>query len=100
MSAAASLATDARDFFSEDALPPSLEWVSSLSPRHLRLFAVELNAALAAREPDPYALEELIDSWKATAEMDSSPELRATIEGNRKGRFESADEWLKARSTA
>lgn len=99
MSAAESLATDARDFFSEEALPPSFEWVSWLSQLHQRLFAVELNAALAAREPDPFELADLIDAWKATADMDRSPQLRAMIERNRNGRFESADEWLKARST-
>ncbi len=88
------LTEDARAFFASDELPDRLHWAGWLSPLHLRLFAVELNAALASPTPDPVGLTSLLDSWQATAEMDASPDLQATVAGNRGGKFESADEWL------
>ncbi len=85
----------ARELFTEDDFPKGFEWVGWLSARHIMLFAVELNAALA--DPDPERVQAMLDSWKATAELDQSPELRAEIASNRAGRFVSADEWLKRR---
>jgi hypothetical protein len=65
----------------------------------MRLFAVELNAALA--DPAPEKLAALLDSWRATAELDHSPEAQETMQRNRtQGRFAPVDEWLKKRHTA
>lgn len=100
MTASPTLADEARQFFAADELPASLGWVEWLAPVHLRLFAVELAAALASPVPDAAALEALLESWEATAELDASPELQARLERNRRGEFEPADEWLKKLRTA
>ncbi len=98
MVATASLPDKARELFAEDDLPEEFGWVAWLSPRHMRLFAVELNAALAA--PSVEKLTTLLDSWRATAEVDRSPEVQQTIERNRaSGRFAPVDKWLATRHT-
>jgi len=73
-------------------LPAALAWVDSLSPLHQRLFYFDIaglvsRALLAAftrqarRLDDDLArqlessLDELLASWKATAEVDTNPEL-------------------------
>ena len=99
MSAAADLQEQARALFAEDDLPEELGWVAWLSSRHMRLFAVDLNAALASPSVDE--LTALFESWRATAELDHSPELQEQIERNRRsGRFAPVDEWLAKRRTA
>ena len=100
MAASPTLAEDARAFFAREELPETLGWAAWLSPLHLRLFAVELSAALASPSPDPVSLATLFDSWEATSELDASPDLRRTLAENRRGAFESADEWLNQRRTA
>ncbi|HEY4670303.1 MAG TPA: hypothetical protein VIH05_11055 [Tepidiformaceae bacterium] len=94
--AAQSLPEKARELFSEDRLPEGFGWVAWLSPRNMRLFAVELNAALA--NPDQLALQALLDSWIATAELDHATEVQEAMERNRRGSFKAVDpEWLKKR---
>lgn len=91
--AALDLPERARELFSEDRLPEGFGWVAWLTPRHMRLFAVELNAALA--DPSPEKLAALLDSWRATAELDHAPEAQEIMQRNRaQGRFAPVDEWL------
>ncbi len=78
--------------FEEDELPPALAWVDGLSPLHQRLFYFDIaglvsRALLAAltrqarRLDDDLTrqlesnLDDLLASWKATAEVDSDPAL-------------------------
>lgn len=91
MAASPTLAEEARSFFASDALPQSLSWFELLSPLHQRLFAVELNAALASPSPELEPLQSLLESWQATADMDASPELRAAIDANRQRGFVPAE---------
>lgn len=83
----------ARSIFQPN-LPEEFGWVDWLDKEHLRLFAGELHDALQRAAGDE-EFEELLDAWKATAEMDHSPELQREIERNRRGRFVPADEWPK-----
>lgn len=87
----------ARELFVEDVFPEGFEWVGWLTPRHLMLFGIELNAALA--NPDAERIQAMLDAWEATAELDQSPDLRSQIAANRAGRFVGADEWLKRRQS-
>jgi hypothetical protein len=64
----------------------------------MRLFAIELNAALAA--PTPGKLRALLESWEATAELDHSAEIQAQLERNRRRRPVPVDEWLTKSDTA
>lgn len=94
---AVSLAEFARELFTRDEIPEELGWIAWLSPSHLRLFAGELYAATQANA-GAEAIAALLDSWKATAELDSSPAVRAQIERNREHRFVSVDEWRAGKS--
>lgn len=91
MAASPTLADEARSFFASDALPQSLSWFELLSPLHQRLFAVELSAALASPNPELESLQALLEAWQATAEMDGSPDLRASIDANRRRGFVSVE---------
>jgi hypothetical protein len=87
----------ARTLFLSDELPEEFAWVDLLTPRHMRLFAVELNAALAS--PSTEALNELLDGWKATAELDAVPELQKQINQRRSSTgFRSVSEWPNQRT--
>ncbi len=97
MIAALELPEKARELFTEDTLPEELGWIAWLTPRHMRLFAVELSAALAS--PSPAKLATLFESWQATAEMDHSPETQAKVERNRAKRFVSVDKWLNTKQS-
>lgn len=90
--ATASLAESARALFTRDELPEELGWVEWLSPSHLRLFAGELYAVTRANAA-PEEIAALLDSWKATAELDHAPAVRERIERNRERRFVPVDEW-------
>lgn len=68
----------AQEFFRSEKLPRGFEWVEYLSPLHLRLFVVDLHKALAnalIHEGDSETLVQVIEDWKATAEVDADPEL-------------------------
>ena len=69
-------------FFREEELPETLWWVADLSPLQLRLFSVELSDRLktALISGDDGPLCRTIESWEATAEVMSSPEVRAALE--------------------
>ena len=70
---------DAISFFRQSELTPRWAWIETLSPVHLRLFAVDLADALkeATITGDAAPLIDLLDDWEATAELDAS---RAVIE--------------------
>ena len=69
-------------FFREEDLPEPLWWVADLNPLQLRLFSVQLSDTLKAAliSGDDGPLCETIESWEATAEVMSSPEMRAALE--------------------
>ena len=69
-------------FFREEELPEPLCWVADLNPLQLRLFSVQLSDTLktALISDDDGPLCETIESWEATAEVMSSPEIRAALE--------------------
>lgn len=92
------LADQARAILAADELPEDFGWVEWLTPRHMRLFAIELNAALAA--PSTEKLLALLEAWQATAEMDQSPVTQQEILRNRGRSAESVDAWLAKRHTA
>lgn len=82
------LRDDALRFFREEELPASLEWVSLLSPLHLRLFSAELadavkQATLTGNLDD---LAIFLEGWEATAELDASPEILAEVKRAKRGR--------------
>ena len=78
--------------FLEDKLPEELGWIALLTPSHQRLFAGEVYAA-ATSGSSPKEIIELIDSWKATAELDGAPDVLAQIERNRSRQFLTEEEW-------
>lgn len=69
-------------FFREEELPKALWWVADLNPLQLRLFPVQLSDALKAAliSGDDRPLCQTIESWEATAEVMSSPEMLAALE--------------------
>jgi len=76
------LREEALEFFERPELPGSFAFYDSLSPVNQRLFAVELWGALSrALIADPYLsgpapkFVEFVEAWKATAELDSAPEV-------------------------
>ena len=90
---AAQLLDQAKGLFQTDELPEALGWVSWLSESHQRLLAGELYAALTAGESEG-SVAELLDAWKATAELDHAPGVRDQLERNRtRNRWSSVDEW-------
>ena len=96
--ATAPLPERARELFVSDELPDEFDWLAWLTPRHMRLFAVELNAALA--NPVEEQLVALFESWEATAELDRFPAVQAEVERNRRRTPGSVDEWLTKHRTA
>lgn len=94
MAALVALRELARTALTGDELPDEIGWVEWLSSRHQRLFAIELRDAL--ENADAAELEEFLDAWKATAEIDHSPEIRSVLESNRGRDFERRDEWPKS----
>ncbi len=88
----------ARALFQDDTLPAGFEWVDWLTARHMRLFAVELNAALA--NPNSENVQELLDAWAATAELDHAPDVQEAIARNRQGPFKPIGQpWANQQST-
>lgn len=68
-------------FFQSEPPPESLAWVSDLSALHLRQFVVELSDALkrAIMHRDDTELLEVIDEWRATADLDAAPDVQAAV---------------------
>ena len=68
-------------FFREEELPEPLWWVADLNPLQLRLFSVQLADTLktALISGDDRPLCQAIESWEATAEVMSSPEMLAAL---------------------
>jgi len=65
-------------------LPPDLTWIKHFSARHLAEFLTELLAALprAQQTGDWSTVDEVLESWKATANIEADPALaRAVDEG-------------------
>ena len=71
----------ALDFFHKSELPAGWDWVEALSPVNLRLFAVELADGVeeATITGDEAALAQLVADWRATAELDASPDVLAEV---------------------
>lgn len=88
----APLAERARELFLSDELPDEFDWLAWLTPRHMRLFAVELNAALA--NPVEEQLVAPFEAWEATAELDRLPDVQAEVARNRRRTPGSVDAWL------
>jgi hypothetical protein len=68
--------------FEKEDIPKGLEWVAMLSPLNYRLFIIDLYAALAKaaiNRESVDALYELLEDWKATAEVDANPDLAARL---------------------
>ena len=68
------------------------EWVTWLSPSEYTLFVEELVQA-GREKASQTTLSELLDAWRATAELEHAPDVRAQIEWNRGRRFMMVDEW-------
>ena len=60
------------------ALPVELRWVLALSPGNLAMFREAVVAALQQPLSDHEA-RVFLDDWRATAEMDASPETVAEL---------------------
>jgi hypothetical protein len=97
MSATLELPEKARELFVRDEIPEDLGWITWLTPSHLRLFSGEVYAATQAGASNE-EMAELLDSWKATAELDHSPELLEQLERNRGRNFMTADEWQSTKN--
>lgn len=96
---ATAIAERARQLFTEDEPGQDFDWVGWLTPRHMRLFAVELAAALDCS--DDASIQILLEGWQATAELDHSPTLQSIIAANRTGHFQPLEApWLTPRPTA
>ena len=69
-------------FFREEELPQALWWVADLNPLQLRLFSVQLSDALKSSliSGDDGPVCQVIESWEATAEVMSSPEMIEALE--------------------
>jgi hypothetical protein len=78
--------------FQESTVPDGWEWVDDLSPLNARLFAVELADSIkeTVLSGDREALVTLVAEWKATAELDAAPEVKAEIQRPKKRRPVSA----------
>jgi len=63
-------------------LPPGLTWIKHFSARHLAEFLTELLAALpqAQRTGDWSTVDEVLESWKATANVEADPDLAKAID--------------------
>lgn len=95
MSATLPMPRVAEEYFTEDKLPERFGWIRWLTPSHQRLFAGEFYCLACKKGTSEAELLRLLDAWKATAELDHSPEVREQIERNRKStRWASADEWM------
>jgi len=69
-------------FFKAERLPKGFEWVEMLTPLNYRLFVIDLYGALAKvaiHEESADSIVQLLDDWKATAEVDTNPELVAHL---------------------
>jgi hypothetical protein len=66
-------------FFRKERLPASWRWYEGLTPLSQRRCAVDLADALKKSYVTGRIeeLEDLIDDWKATAEVEGSPEMQA-----------------------
>jgi len=73
-------------FFRTEGLPKGFEWVEMLNPLNYRLFVIDLYEALAKvaiHEASADSIVELLDDWKATAEVDTNPQLVAHLRTSR-----------------
>jgi prevent-host-death family protein len=63
-------------------LPPDLTWIIHFSARHLAGFLTELLAALpqAQRTGDWSTVDEVLESWKATANIEADPALAKAVD--------------------
>ena len=73
-------------FFRKEKLPASWRWYERLTPRSQRQCAVDLADALKKSYVTGRIeeLEDLIDDWKATAEVEGSPEMQALLRRKKK----------------
>ena len=68
------------------------EWVTWLAPSDYTLFVEELVRA-GGEKATQATLAELLDAWRATAELEHAPDVRAHIELNQGRRYMTVDEW-------
>ena len=69
-------------FFKTESLPKGFEWVEMLTPLNYRLFVIDLYEALAKiaiHDESADTLVQMLEDWKATAEVDTNPELVAHL---------------------
>ena len=69
-------------FFKTESLPKGFEWVEALTQLNYRLFVIDLYqmlAKVAIDEEDAESIVQLLAEWKATAEVDTHPELVAHL---------------------
>jgi len=73
--------SEAVSLFQASQPPIGWEWVDNLSPVNARLFAVELADAIkeATLSGDIETLVTLVAEWRATAELDTAPEVLAEL---------------------
>jgi hypothetical protein len=67
--------------WTQNDLPSELTWIKDLSPLNQRLFFAEFQSMWGryCATHDEGALEEFLEDWKATAEVDHDPELSAYL---------------------
>lgn len=101
ISMVATLQREAEKLYSQDSIPEEFGWIVWLSPGNQRLFAGELYAALQRKASDD-EFSEMVDAWKATAELEHDVQAKSRIEQNRQSsQWASADQWMsRFRSTA
>ncbi len=68
----------ARDSAAIADLPEDFRWALWFSPENLRAFRGAISAALSEQLSDE-AANEMLEDWRATAELDAAPEALAEI---------------------
>ncbi len=61
--------------------PKGFEWIDVLSQYHQQLFTKGIEEALA-QPVSTSDMEELLESWEATAELDAAPEVAKFLKRN------------------
>ena len=73
----------ARESVAGDTIPEEFGWIALLTPGNLKAFETDLARAKATNLSNE-AVVELLGDWRATAELDGSPEALREIRREKK----------------